>query len=298
MAGEALPDGPSSGPVRRQSPSGFPSPRHAPCRERLPGRCGHRCRSIQAAPRRTVVKSWSRSAAVSPAAERWAGPLGAAVRAARSAVQAAQPPHRRAGPATGMIPGTSRSARPDRPPRQPARLGVRVPRSGSRPRRQARRRVASAGVGAAAPQKRSAGKGSAARRPAASAHSGLPPPRRSLFSRRLRCRPSSTNSTPLATPAGDSPTSRRPTARRSSGISLTSCSWADDGVVSPTSAWAPASKRSISGTSSERAKWRLKTFDHRALHELLDDLLLARLVAQRLELDLASRRGDHGAAGR
>ena len=120
---------------------------------------------------------------------------------------------------------------------------------------------------------------------------------RSLLSRRCRCRPSSRNSTAEATTAGDSaPPGRRrgsrrtaapgPASRASSGRTrATACASPVSSTRPSSNAWTTSSSRRSASAPIERCEQRLGD-------QPLDDPLLGRLVAGRLELDLAGRRGD------
>ena len=131
---------------------------------------------------------------------------------------------------------------------------------------------------------------------------------RSLLSRRARCSPSSRNSTADATTAGSSePSVTSYAPSRSTAI--------DSPGISRIQRHVLARRRAIAGLHREPVLERLDdTFQildrdvpverrvERLGDEPLDDPLLGRLVAGRLELDLADRRGDDraevGHAGR
>ena len=116
---------------------------------------------------------------------------------------------------------------------------------------------------------------------------------RSLLSRRLRCRPSSTNSTADATAAGDAVG-----AQRAHGLGQARASRASSARSRPTEParrsrrTSPTSKASTTSSSSSMSTSRSKTLWMARVEQPVDDALLGRLVAERLELDLAGGRGD------
>ena len=123
------------------------------------------------------------------------------------------------------------------------------------------------------------------------------PPTASLFSRFVRCRPSSTNSSADATPAGDSPTPRSASTTGIAGSAASASAYCDDARSSPVCTTRPPSNAATTSGSSSGLHARAEHLEHRRLHDAVEHLALATVV-ERLDLDLARRSTRRAPRGR